>query len=58
MVKLVEGAVNAEVVIQLAGGTTVVAIITNDSVQTLGLAEGVSATAIFKASHVIIGVLD
>lgn len=58
VVKLVEGAVNAEVVIQLAGGTTVVAIITNDSVQTLGLAEGVSATAIFKASHVIIGVLD
>ncbi|PUA18746.1 molybdopterin-binding protein [Glaciimonas sp. PCH181] len=54
--KLVLGAVNAEVVIQLAGGNSVCAIITIDSATDLGLAEGEAATAIFKASHVIVGV--
>ncbi|MCP3025260.1 TOBE domain-containing protein [Cupriavidus basilensis] len=54
--KLTIGAVNAEVVIQLSGGNTVCAIITNDSATELGLAEGQPATAIFKASHVIVGV--
>jgi molybdate transport system regulatory protein len=54
--KLVRGAVNAEVNIQLKGGNTVCAIITLDSATELGLAEGQPATAIFKASHVIVGV--
>lgn len=54
--KLQRGAVNAEVVIQLAGGTTVCAIISNDSADELELAEGKPATAIFNASHVILGV--
>jgi molybdate transport system regulatory protein len=54
--KLVRGAVNAEVSIQLKGGNTVCAIITLDSATELGLAEGQPATAIFKASHVIVGV--
>lgn len=54
--KLRLGAVNAEVVIQLSGGNQVCAIITLDSVNDLGLAEGQPATAIFKASHVIVGV--
>jgi molybdate transport system regulatory protein len=56
VVKLQRGAVNAEVVIQLAGGTTVCAIISNDSAEELELAEGKPATAIFNASHVILGV--
>ena len=54
--KLTLGAVNAEVVIQLSGANTICAIITLDSVTELGLAEGKPATAIIKASHVIVGV--
>ena len=50
-----KGAVNAEVVLTLDGGETVVANITNSSVASLGLAEGVSACAIIKASEVIVG---
>lgn len=50
------GAVNTEVVIDLAGGGSVVAIVTNESSNTLGLAPGKTASAIFKASSVIVGV--
>lgn len=53
--RLVLGAVNTEVVIDLAGGGAVAAIITNESSKALALAEGVTATAIFKASSVIVG---
>ena len=51
-----EGAVNAEVVIELPGGKTIAAIITNESVRTLDLKEGVQATALIKASHIILAV--
>ena len=47
------GAVNAEVVLALEGGDTVVAIITNHSVDSLGLKEGGAAYAIIKASEVM-----
>lgn len=50
------GAVNSEVVLRLPGGATVVAIITNASVESLGLREGGAALALIKASHVIVGV--
>ena len=53
--RLVPGAVNTEVVIDLAGGGSVAAIITNESSSTLELTEGATATAIFKASSVIVG---
>ncbi|WP_420955163.1 TOBE domain-containing protein [Burkholderia gladioli] len=53
---LTKGAVNAEVAIAAPGGAQVVAIVTNDSVDRLGLAPGKPASAIFKASSVIIGV--
>jgi len=53
--KVTKGAVNAEVVIALEEGDTVVAIITNHSVDSLGLKEGGSAYAIIKASEVIVG---
>lgn len=58
VVKIVLGSVNAEVVLQLAGGNTVSAIITNESVSNLALAEGVDVCAVFKASSVILGVTD
>lgn len=54
--RLMRGAVNSEVVIALAGGGSVAATITNESVDALGLAEGAVATALFKASSVILGV--
>lgn len=51
-----DGAVNAEVVIQLDGGSEVYSIVTREAVAELGLAPGVSATAVIKASHIILGV--
>lgn len=56
VLELTVGAVNSEIVIGLAGGTNVVAIITNDSGKSLDLAVGSAAGVIFKASSVIIGV--
>ncbi len=56
VVKVTRGAVNAEVILELPGGTRLVSIITNDSVQNLALAEGKEAYAIIKASNVMVGV--
>ena len=56
VLKVVRGAVNSEVTLELPGGTQLVSIITNTSVDTLGLAEGKQAYAIIKASSVMIGV--
>lgn len=53
---LQKGAVNAEVVISLEGGDSVAATITNESVDSLGLAVGSTATAVFKAGAVVLGV--
>jgi molybdate transport system regulatory protein len=50
------GAVNTEVVIDLAGGGSVAAVVTRESSESMGLAVGGQASAIFKASSVIIGV--
>jgi molybdate transport system regulatory protein len=52
------GAVNAEVSLVLDGGTVMTAVVTNESVDTLGLVEGRRAVAAFKASSVILGVKD
>jgi molybdopterin-binding protein len=56
VLKIVRGAVNSEVTIELPGGAQLVSIITNTSVDTLGLTEGKQAYAIIKASSVMIGV--
>jgi molybdate transport system regulatory protein len=56
VVRCQEGAVNGEVVIELAGGKSVAAVVTNDSIKSLGLTEGVKACALIKASHVILAV--
>lgn len=53
-----EGAVNAEVVLELPGGNTVAAIITEASLEDLGFKVGDAACALIKASHVILGVDD
>ena len=52
------GAVNSEVVVDLPGGGAVAAIITAESVKSLGLQVGKPVTAIFKASSVIVGTAD
>jgi len=54
--KIVTGAVNAEVTIELKNGEEIVSIITNSSVARLGLAEGKEAYAVIKASSVMIAV--
>ena len=50
-----KGAINAEVVLNLKGGTAISAIITNSSVDRLALKEGTEAYAIIKASNIIVG---
>jgi molybdopterin-binding protein len=50
------GAVDTEVVVELAPGIEVVSIITKHSAQNLGLKPGAKAYAIIKASNVMIGV--
>jgi molybdate transport system regulatory protein len=50
-----KGAVNAEIILTLKGGIPVAAVLTNGSVDNLGLAVGKDAYAIIKASSIIIG---
>jgi molybdate transport system regulatory protein len=58
-VKSIEiGAVNAEVVIELADGHAVTSIVTKESIKTLGLVKGGTAYAIIKASNIMLGVDD
>lgn len=51
-----DGAVNSEVALTLSGGSTIVASITRASVESLGLKAGWPASAIIKASTIMIGV--
>jgi len=54
--RVTPGAVDTEVVVELAPGIEIVSIITKISAETLGLKPGVKAYAIVKASNVMIGV--
>jgi molybdate transport system regulatory protein len=49
-------AVNAEVVLELAGGNTLKAVVTQEAVAELGIKEGQALCGIVKASHVILAV--
>ncbi len=51
-----EGAVNDEVVLELAGGVRLTATVTRGSGEALGFAVGSPAQALIKASHVIVAV--
>jgi len=56
-VKSIEaGAVNTEVVVEVAAGVEITAIITKASVEKLGLSVGKQAYAVVKASDVIIAI--
>jgi len=54
--KVVPGAVNSEVVVELLGGAEIVSIITKSSARNLGLKKGKVVYAVVKASNVMIAV--
>jgi molybdopterin-binding protein len=54
--KVVEGAVNCEVTLEIAPGVEIISIITKTSAASLGLEEGKIASAVIKASSVMIAV--
>lgn len=56
IVQVKTGAINSEVEIELSGGEMIAATVTNESVETLGLRKGSTATAVFKAGSVILAV--
>jgi molybdopterin-binding protein len=56
VIQIVKGAVNSEMTLELPGGTHIVSIITNTSVDSLGLKEGKDAYAVIKASSVMLAV--
>lgn len=56
VLKINEGAVNAEVILEIASGVKIVSIITKSSVAELGLKAGNQAYAVVKASSVLVGV--
>ena len=56
VVSISEGSVNTEVAIELAGGKTVIAIVTSESINDMGLNVGDKACALIKSSHVILAV--
>ncbi|KVD45176.1 molybdenum-dependent transcriptional regulator [Burkholderia sp. ABCPW 11] len=55
---IVRGTVNDEVTLALPGGQSVVAVLTHESAEALGLREGASACALVKASWVVLAVDD
>lgn len=52
---ITKGAVNAEIALSLRGGETITAVITNPSVDRLGLQTGIDAFAVIKATDVMVG---
>jgi len=52
--KVVPGAVNSEITIEIAGGIEIVSIITKSSAERLGLKEGKEVSAVIKASNVMV----
>jgi molybdopterin-binding protein len=53
---IAKGATTAHVTVEIAGGQKIIASITNEAVEDLGLQKGGSATVVIKASDVMIGV--
>ena len=53
---ITKGIVNSEVIIQLAGKSQIVSIITNGAVENLGIQEGAEVIALIKSSNVMLGI--
>jgi molybdopterin-binding protein len=56
IVDVVKGATTSHIRIDIGGGVIVTSAITNEAVDELGLAKGKAATALIKASDVMVGV--
>jgi molybdopterin-binding protein len=56
VVKIIEGAVNSEVIIKTAGGEEIVSVITKESVASLDLKVGKEVYAVIKASNVMVAI--
>lgn len=54
--QLIPGSINTEVVLEIASGVEIVAIITKTSAERLQLAEGKSAYAVIKSSDVMVAI--
>jgi molybdate transport system regulatory protein len=54
--EVTQGAVNSQVAVTLPGGSKVYAVITNEAATELGIKVGAAVLALFKASHVLVGV--
>ena len=54
--KLVTGAINTEVTLEIVPGIEIVSVITKSSAETLGLVEGKEAYAVVKATDVIMAI--
>jgi len=50
------GAVNAEVLLELSPGVEIVSVITKASAESLGIAVGKEASAVIKASDVLVAI--
>jgi len=56
VVRVTAGAINTEVVIELAGKDQIISIITKDSAEKLGLGKGKEVYAVIKASNVMVAI--
>ncbi len=54
--KVTPGAVNTEVVVELAGGGQIVSIITKESAEGMKIAVGKEIAAVIKASNVMLAI--
>jgi molybdopterin-binding protein len=54
--KIIPGAVNAEIIIELPGGMEIVSVITMSSMAALDLKEGKQVYAVIKASSVMVAI--
>ena len=56
VLSVTHGAINSEVVLEIAAGVVITSQVTTSSVHELGLKEGDTAYAIVKADNVMLGV--
>jgi molybdopterin-binding protein len=54
--RVTAGAINAEIVIELAGKDQIISMITKESAEKLGLAKGKEVYAVIKASNVMVAI--
>jgi molybdopterin-binding protein len=54
--KIIPGSVNSEIILELSPGVEITAIITKDSVESLGLSEGKDTYAVIKSTDVMVAI--